>query len=108
MQRLVQAGRLSDALIAMVRTAREEIFNPPGPAVGTQRATFIPTVQAQLRAELALFYALGGPVLATADELAGKAYSLTTQPIEMVHLAQNSLGELKRLAGQDGHLRLLT
>jgi hypothetical protein len=61
-------------------------------------------VQAQLRSALAVFYALGGPALETADELADKAYSLTTQPIEMLQLATNSLGELKRLTDRDEKL----
>jgi hypothetical protein len=55
---------------------------------------------------LAVFYALGGPRLETADELADRAYSLTTQPIEMLQLANNSLGELKRLTDRDEKLRL--
>jgi hypothetical protein len=61
---------------------------------------------ASLRAALAVFYALGGPTLETADDLAAKAYSLTTQPIEMLQQATNSLGELKRLTDQDAKLRL--
>jgi hypothetical protein len=59
-----------------------------------------------LRSALAVFYALGGPKLETADELADKAYSLTKQPIEMLQLANNGLGELKRLTGRDEELRL--
>jgi hypothetical protein len=75
-------------------------------AAGSRRATFIPSVQAQLRSALAVFYALGGPTLEMADGLAGKAYSMTSQPTEMLQLATNSLGELKRLADQDEKLRL--
>jgi hypothetical protein len=65
-----------------------------------------PSAQAQLRSALAVFYALGGPRLETADDLANKAHGLTTQPTQMLQLATNSLGELKRLAGQDEKLRL--
>lgn len=53
-----------------------------------------------------MFYTLGGPAVEAADELADKAYSLTTQPIEMLQLTTNSLGELKRLTDQDEKLRL--
>lgn len=63
-------------------------------------------LQAQLRSALAVFYALGGAKPETADDLAGKAYSQTTQPIEVLKLATNSLGELKRMADQGGKLRL--
>src|SRR5260370_29647978 len=101
LQRLIQAGLLAEVLTAIARAAREETLTPPGPAAGSQRATFIPTLQAQLRAVLALFYALGGPRLADAAELAQKAYSLTTEPIELLKLTQNRLGELMRLAGTE-------
>jgi hypothetical protein len=106
LERLTQAGRVTEILITMARTARDETLNPPPTAAGAQRATFIPSVQAQLRSGLAVFYALGGPALETADELADKAYSLTTQPTEMLKLATNSLGELKRLTDRDEKLRL--
>lgn len=106
LERLAQAGRVTEILITMARTAHDETLNPPPSAAGAQRATFIPSVQAQLRSALAVFYALGGPVLETADELANKAYSLTTQPTEMLRLANNSLGELKRFTDQDEKLRL--
>lgn len=107
LERLAQAGRVTEILIMIARTARDETISPPPTAAGSQRATFIPSLQAQLRAALAVFYALGGPTLDTADDLAAKAYSLTTQPIEMLQLATNSLGELKRLTGQDENLRLM-
>lgn len=106
LERLAHAGRVTEILITMARTAHHETLNPPPSAAGAQRATFIPSVQAQLRSALAVFYALGGPALETADELADKAYSLTTQPIEMLRLATNSLGELKRLTDRDEKLRL--
>jgi hypothetical protein len=106
LERLAQAGRVTEVLITMARTARDETLTPPPTAAGSQRATFISSLQAQLRAALAVFYALGGPTLETADDLAAKAYSLTTQPIEILQLATNSLGELKRLANQDEKLRL--
>jgi hypothetical protein len=106
LERLTQAGRITEILITMARTARDETLSPPPSAAGAQRATFIPSVQAQLRSALAVFYALGGPRLETADELADRAYSLTTQPIEMLQLANNSLGELKRLTDRDEKLRL--
>ena len=104
-QRLVQAARITDVLIAIARTAWDEALQTPAPAANSQRATFIPTLQAHLRVALALFYALGGPALAIADELADKAYSLTTLPADMLQLAQNSLGELKHLTDQDEHLK---
>jgi len=107
LERLAQAGRITEVLITMARTARDETLQPPPAAAGSQRATFIPSLQAQLRSALAVFYALGGPKLETADELADKAYSLTTEPIEMLKLATNSLGELKRMADQDQNLRLI-
>jgi hypothetical protein len=106
LERLAQAGRVTEILITMARTARDETLTPPPTAAGSQRATFIPSLQAQLRAALAVFYSLGGPALETADDLAAKAYSLTTQPIEMLQLATNGLGELKRLTDQDEKLRL--
>jgi hypothetical protein len=90
----------------MARTARDETLSPPPSAAGAQRTTFISSVQAQLRSALAVFCALGGPTLETADELADNAYSLTTQPIEMLQLATNSLGELKRLTDRNEKLRL--
>jgi hypothetical protein len=106
LERLAQAGRVTEILITMARTARDETLTSPPTVAGSQRATFIPSLQAQLRAALAVFYALGGPTLETADDLAAKAYSLTTQPIEILQLATNSLGELKRLTDQDEKLRL--
>lgn len=106
LERLAQAARITEVQITIARTAREETLSPPPPAAGSQRATFIPSVQAQLRTALAVFYALGGPRLRIADDLAGMAYSLTTQPIEVLQLATNSLGELKRLTDQDEKLRL--
>lgn len=84
LERLAQAGRVTEILITMARTAHDETLSPPPSAAGAQRATFIPSVQAQLRSALAVFYALGGPALETANELANKAYSLTTQPIEIL------------------------
>jgi hypothetical protein len=106
LERLAQAGRITEILIMMARTAQDETLTPPPTAAGSQRATFIPSLQAQLRAALAVFYALSGPTLETADDLAAKTYSLTTQPIEILQLAANSLGELKRLTDQDEKLRL--
>lgn len=106
LERLAQAGRVTEILITTAHTVRDEALNPPPTVAGSQRATFIPSLQAQLRAALAVFYALGGPTLETADDLAAKAYSLTTQPIEMLQQATNSLGELKRLTDQDEKLRL--
>ena len=106
LERLAQAGRITEILITIARTAHDETLSPPPAAAGSQRATFIPSLQAQLRSALAVFYALGGAKLETADDLAGKAYSQTTQPIEVLKLATNSLGELKRMADQDGKLRL--
>lgn len=106
LERLAQAGRITEILIAMARTAGNEELSPPPATAGSQRATFIPSVQAQLRSALAVFYALGGPKLEMADDLADKAYSRTTQPFEMLRLATNSLGELGRLAGRDEMLRL--
>ena len=86
LERLAQAGRVTEILITMARTAHDETLSPPPTAAGSQRATFISSVQAQLRSALAVFYALGGPKLESADDLADKAYSLTTQPIEMLQL----------------------
>jgi hypothetical protein len=105
LQRLVLADRVAAALIDMARTAHSETLAPPL-VINGRRGTFIPSLQAQLRAELAVFYALGGPTLSDADDLAQKAYSATTLPIEMLKLAQNSLGELQRLAGKDEQLKL--
>jgi len=102
-------------LRAAAGLTQEELAQAAGLPVGTlsdlergvtRTATFIPSLQAQLRAALAVFYALDGPTLETADDLAAKAYSLTTQPIEILHLATNSLGELKRLTDQEEKLRL--
>jgi hypothetical protein len=104
LQRLVQAERLIDALTAMARTAHEETVKPPM-VIDGNRWTFIPTSQAQLRAEIAVFYALGGPKLSEADDLGQMTYSMTTQPAEVTKLARNSLGELMRLAGKDARLR---
>jgi hypothetical protein len=42
LQRLVQAGRLTDVLIAVARAAPQETLEPPGPAAGSLRSTFIP------------------------------------------------------------------
>ncbi len=105
LERLAQAGRITEILITIAGTARDETLSPQPAAAGSQRATFIPSLQAQLRSALAVFYALGGAKLETADDLAGKAYSQTTQPIEMLQLATNSLGELERMADQDEKLR---
>jgi hypothetical protein len=54
-ERLAQAGRVTEILISMARTAHDETLSPPSPAAGSQRATFIPSVQAQLRSALAVF-----------------------------------------------------
>jgi hypothetical protein len=106
LERLAQAGRITEILITIARTARDETLSSPPAAAGSQRATFIPSLQAQLRSSLAVFYALGGAKLETADDLADKAYSQTTQPSEMLQLATNSLGEVKRMADQEEKLRL--
>lgn len=106
LERLAQAGRVTEILITMARTAHDETLSAPPSAAGSERATFIPSVQAQLRSALAVFYALGGPKLETANDLADKAYSLTAQPIEMLKLANASLGELKRLTDRDEKLRM--
>ena len=98
LERLAQAGRITEIVITMARTAHDETLTPPPAAAGSQRATFIPSLQAQLHAALAVFYALGGPTLETTDDLASKAYSLTTQPIEILHDAGQRLCE--RQVGQ--------
>lgn len=49
LERLAQAGRVTEILITMARTARDETLNPPLSVAGSQRATFIPSLQAQLR-----------------------------------------------------------
>jgi hypothetical protein len=67
LQRLVQADRLAAALADMARTAHQETLAPPLVIAG-RRGTFIPALQAQLRASLALFYALGGPPLERSDD----------------------------------------
>lgn len=69
LERLAQAGRVTEILIAMARIAHDETLNPPPVAAGSQRATFIPSVQAQMRSALAVFYALGDPKLETACRL---------------------------------------
>lgn len=61
LQRLVHVSRLSDVLIAIVRDAHGDSRAPPPPAAGSQRPSVIPPLQAQLRAEMAVFRALGGP-----------------------------------------------
>jgi hypothetical protein len=105
LQRLMQAGQITAVLTDMARIAHNETLAPPL-VIDGRRGTVIPSLQAQLRAELAVFYALGGPQLEMSDDLAQMAYSMTVQPIEVLKLAQNGLGELTRLAGKDEHLTL--
>jgi hypothetical protein len=44
LERLAQAGRITEILITIARTARDEAINPPPAAAGSQRATFIPSL----------------------------------------------------------------
>ncbi len=112
LQRLVHASRLTDVLIAIARGAHDETLAAPVPAA-SQQPSIIPSQQAQLRAELAVFYALGGPRLPSSDALESKAYGdvgdkpyHTARPDAVRELAAQSLTELKRMADSDKRLRL--
>jgi hypothetical protein len=97
LQRLAQAARVSEILSSIARTALSEALNPPVPIPGSQRPTFLHSEQAHLRAALAVFYALQGSRLETADELAQLAISATTPATDVLRLANNGQGELMRL-----------
>src|ERR1039457_7157901 len=66
LQRLVHASRLTEVLIAIARGAHDETLAAPVPS-DSQQPSIVPSLQAQLRAELAVFYALGGPSLPSSD-----------------------------------------
>jgi hypothetical protein len=112
MQRLVHASRLTDVLIAIARGAHDETLAGSVP-VPSRRPSVIPSLQAQLRAELAVFYALGGPPLSSSDELESNAYGdmddepyQTARPDAVGRLAAKSLAELKQWIDRDGRLRV--
>jgi hypothetical protein len=73
-QRHVHASRLADVLIAIARAANEEMPAGHASAVASHRLSFIPSLQAQLRTELAAFRALDIPDFPRSDELAEKPY----------------------------------
>ncbi|SRR5712691_4497147 len=105
LQRLAMAERLAASLAEVARIARAETIEPP-PTMGLGRETFIPSVLAQVRTSLALFYALDGPRLERSDALAAEGCSVGSQPLPLVMMAQNALDELSRAASQDESLRL--
>ena len=53
-ERRAQAGRSTEILITMSRTARDETLSPPSTAAGSQRAAFIPSVRTYLHSALAV------------------------------------------------------
>ncbi len=113
LQRLVHVSRIADVMIAIARAAYDERLVPPVPGASSQRQSMIPSLQAQLRAELAAFRALGGPDLPSSDELADKAYGdvedepyQTARPDAMRKLAGQGLAELQQVADSDDRLKV--
>ena len=108
LRRLVHVSRIADVMIAIARAEYDERLVPHVPGASSQRQSMIPSLQAQLRAELAVFRALGGPDLPSSDELASKAYSdvedepyQTARPDAMRKLAGQGLAELQLAAVSD-------
>ena len=69
----------------------------------------IPSLRAQLRTELAAFYALGSPELKSSDALAGDLDDEpngTASPTAIRKLAGQGLAELQRIAEHDERLNL--
>lgn len=74
LQRLVHTSRLTDVLTAIARATYDDALTPPVPSANSQPPSMIPSLQAQLRTELAAFYALDSPELKSSDALAANAY----------------------------------
>jgi hypothetical protein len=106
LQRLAQAARITEILISIARTAYNEAISPTQPVPGSRRPSFIPTEQAHLRAALQLFVALGGPALDAPEKLSQLPFSMTTPASDVRRLAEESLGEISRLAGHDDGLKI--
>lgn len=113
LQRLVHASRLSSVLIGLARDARDEPLakkiGTPGLRRRRQRPAMIPSLQAQLQAELAVFRKLGGPELPVSKGLAWKSYGgvkpdQATQPDTIRELAEQALLELQRITDTDDRL----
>jgi hypothetical protein len=113
LQRLVHVSRLTDVLIAIARAAHDEATSSVVPVDTSRVPTIIPSLQAQLRAELAAFRALGAPDFPASDEVATTQYGdlegmrgQTDRPADMRKLAERGLASLQRIAETDDRLRV--
>ena len=113
LQRLVHTSRLTDVLTAIARATYDDALTPPVPGANSRPPSMIPSLQAQLRTELAAFYALGSPELKSSDALAANAYGdpddepyETASPTAIRKLAGQGLAELQRIAEHDKRLNL--
>jgi len=107
LQRLVHASRLTDLLMAIACAAPARPFH-----LDSQRSSIV-ALQAQLRVELAVFYALGGPPLPASNELESNAYADVDDRLNqrarvnaLRKQAGQSLVELEHLVERDERLRL--
>jgi hypothetical protein len=113
LQRLVHASRLTDVLTAIVRATYDEALTPPVPGANSRPPSMILFLQAQLRTELAAFYALGSPELKSSDALAANACGDsgdepggTASPTAIRKLAGEGLAELRQITEHDKRLNL--
>jgi hypothetical protein len=113
LQRLVHVSRLTDVLTAIARAAHHEATSSVVPVGASRVPTIIPSLQAQLRAELAAFRALGAPDLSASDEIAETQYGdlegmrdQTDRPAAIRRLAERGLASLQRMAETDDRLQV--
>ena len=104
LQRIVQVGRVVDALLDLVDTARKELDDPP-PLLSRDhpiRMTRIPHRQMQLRVAVELLDRLGGPTFAKTQELAKDAFIADGRnPTAVISAGTTALTEINTVVESD-------
>lgn len=108
LQRIGQVERISQLLLSLVETAREESINPPPPLSPPMplRATKVPAMLVRLGVAVSILDSLGGPELLVANKLARQGYGGGSNPMEVVGSGLDALREIDSLVRNHDQLKL--